>query len=163
MLNFPVMRIAFSGLIAIVCLSSGCHLLPNGSSMDRTQAQKLSDSYMSDMVADRVDVALEKMEPQFIQAAGGKANAEAGLRDLFNYCGRPLESELRHEETGFFLSADGRKAPMRGFYYSGKTTQHPKGVCFFAVRVVPGGINGMRVVNFGPLKLLTGQLPDWAR
>jgi hypothetical protein len=157
------MRITSLGLIAIVCFFSGCHLLPNGSSMDRAQAQRLSDSYMSDMVADRVDLALDKMEPQFLQAAGGKAKAEAGLRDLFNYCGRPLESELRHEETGVFLSADGRKAPMRGFYYSGKTTQNPKGVCFFAVRVVRGDNNGMRVVNFGPLKLLTGQLPDWAR
>ena len=131
--------------------------------MDRVQAQKVSDSYMSDLVADRVDLALDEMEPQFLQAAGGKAKAEAGLRSLFDYCGRPLESELRHEETGFFLYADGRKAPMRGFYYSGKTTQHPKGVCFFAVKVVPGHEKEIRVVSFGPLKLLTGQLPEWAR
>jgi hypothetical protein len=51
---------------------------------------------------------------------------------------------------------------MRGFYYSGKTTQHPKGVCFFAVRVVPSE-KGMKLANFGPLKLLSGQLPEWAR
>jgi hypothetical protein len=163
MLDFPVMRIISFGLIAIVCVLSGCHLLPNGSSMDRAQAQKVSDSYMSDLVADRVDLALDKMEPQFVQAAGGKAKAEAGLRNLFNYCGRPLENELRHEETGFFVYGDGRRAPMRAFFYSGKTDQHPKGVCFFAVRVAPGDNNRMRVVNFGPLKLLTGQLPDWAR
>jgi hypothetical protein len=127
-----------------------------------SEGQKVSDSYMSNLVADRVDLALDKMEPQFLQAAGGKTKAEAALQDLFNYCGRPLESELRHEETGFFLGADGRRAPMRGFYYSGRTTQHPKGVCFFAVNVVPGE-NGMKVVSFGPLKLLTGQLPEWAR
>jgi hypothetical protein len=116
---------------------------------------------MSDLVADRVDLALNKMETQFVQAAGGKTKAEAGVRELFNYCGRPLESELRHGETGFFLYADGRRAPMRGFYYSGKTTQNPKGVCFFAVRVVPGE-KGMKVVSFGPLKLVSGQLPEWA-
>jgi len=39
---------------------------------------------------------------------------------------------------------------MRAFFYAGKTTQHPKGVCFFAVRVVPGG-KGMKVVGFGPV------------
>ncbi len=39
--------------------------------MDRTEAQKVSDSYMSDLVADRVDLALDKMEPQFLQAANG--------------------------------------------------------------------------------------------
>src|SRR6266404_6499979 len=145
MLDFLVMRIISFGLIAIVCVLSGCHLLPNGSSMDRAHAQKVSDSYMSDLVADRVDLALDKMELEFMQAAGGKTKAETILRNLFNYCGRPLERELRHEETGFFLYGDGRRAPMRGFYYSGRTTQHPKGVCFFAVKVVPGE-NGMRVV-----------------
>jgi len=162
MLNLVVMRIALLAFIAIVSVLSGCHLLPDGSSMDHAEAQKVSDSYMSYLIADRVDLALDKMEPQFLQAAGGKTKAETGIRDLFKYCGRPLESELRHEDTGFFLYGDGRKAPMRGFYYSGKTTQNPKGVCFFAVRVVPGE-SGMRVVNFGPLKLVTGQLPEWAR
>jgi hypothetical protein len=156
------MRITLFAYLAIVAVVGGCHVMPNGSSMDRAEAQTVSDSYMSDLVADRVDLALDKMEPEFLQAAGGKTKAEAGLRDLFNYCGRPLEWELRHEETGFFLYGDGRRAPLRGFYYSGKTTQNPKGVCFFAVKVVPGK-NGMKVVSFGPLKLLTGQLPEWAR
>jgi hypothetical protein len=156
------MRITPFVFIAIVSVFSGCHLLPNGSSIDHEEAQKSSDSYMSDLVADRVDLALGKMGPQFLQGAGGKSKAEAGLRNLFDYCGRPLESELRHEDTGFFLYGDGTRAPMRGFYYSGKTTKHPKGICFFAVRVVPAE-NGLEVVSFGPLKLLGGELPEWAR
>jgi hypothetical protein len=36
------------------------------------------------------------------------------------------------------------------------------GLSVCAVRVVPGQ-DGMKVVGFGPLKLLTGQLPEWAR
>ena len=71
---------------------------------------------MSDLVADRVNLALNKTTPQFLQAAGGKTKAEAGVRELFDYCGRPLESELRHEETGFFAAADGRRLPMRAFF-----------------------------------------------
>src|SRR5258708_10488522 len=148
-------------IVAVFSLG-GTHLMSNGSSMDHAEAQKVSDSYMSDLIADRVDFALDKMEPEFLQAAGGKTKAESGLRELFNYCGRPLESELRHEETGFFAGADGRRLPMRAFFYAGKTTQHPKGVCFFAVRVVPGG-DGMKVLGFGPLKLVSGELPEWAR
>jgi hypothetical protein len=154
------MRIALLLFIVTVCMLNGCYV--SGPSMNRVEAQKMSDSYMSDLIADRVDLAIDKMEDQFIQAAGGKANAEAGLRNLFNYCGRPLESELRHEDSGSYLYADGRTAPVLGFYYSGKTTQHPNGVCFFAVRVVPGK-TGVRVVSFGPLKLLSGELPEWAR
>ena len=157
------MRLTVVVGIMSVAIFSGCMKMTNGSSMDRAAAQKVSDSYMSDLVADRVDLALDKMEPEFIQAAGGKKKAEAALRSLFDYCGRPLNSEMRHDETGFFAYTDGRKpAPMRAFFYSGKTTQFEKGVCLFAVRVVPED-SGMRVVNFGPLKLTSGELPEWAR
>jgi hypothetical protein len=156
------MRIILLVCLITVSLLTGCHLSSNGSSLNDTEAQKLSNSYMSDLVADRVDLALDKMGPDFLRAVGGKAKGEVALRNLLNYCGRPLESELRHEDSGIFTYADGRQAPMRGFYYSGRTTQHPKGVCFFAVRVVPAQ-NGMKVVNFGPLTLQGGQLPEWAR
>jgi hypothetical protein len=156
------MRLISPVFVLLVFVVAGCGLILNGSSMDRAKAQSISDSYMSNLVADRVDLALDKMGPQFLEAAGGKTKAEAGLRNLFDYCGRPLESELRHEETGIFTYTDGRTVPMRAFFYSGKTTQHPKGVCFFAVRVVPAP-DGMKVVNFGPLKLIAGKLPEWAR
>jgi hypothetical protein len=157
------MRLTAVVAFMTVAIFSGCSKMTNGSSVDRATSQKLSDSYMSDLVADRVDLALDKMEPEFIEAAGGKTKAEAALRSLFDYCGRPLNSEMKHDETGFYSYADGRKpAPMRAFFYSGKTTQYEKGVCFFAVRVVPEE-SGMKVVNFGPLKLISGQLPDWAR
>jgi hypothetical protein len=59
--------------IVSVYLLGGCHLIPNGSSMDHAEAQKVSDSYMSDLAADRVDVALDKMETEAVQAAGGKS------------------------------------------------------------------------------------------
>jgi len=118
---------------------------------------------MSDLVADHIDVVTDKMGPKFIAAAGGKPQAEEKIRELLNYCGRPLESELRHEETGVWTYVDGRSpAPLRMFVYSGKTTQNPKGVCFFAVRVVAGK-NGAELINFGPLKLTSGELPEWAR
>jgi len=162
MLDSQFMRHVFWTWLAMVPMSIGCGVLPNGSSMDHAQAQRLSDAYMANLIADRVDLAVDKMELTNPQDAQGRAKTEELIRGLFSYCGRPLESELRHEETGFFLYADGRKAPMRAFFYSGKTTQFSKGVCFFAVRVVPGQ-GGMRVVNFGPLKLISGQLPEWAR
>jgi hypothetical protein len=162
MLDLASMRLISLVFVLLAFIGTGCGLIVNGSSMDHAKAQSLSDSYMSNLVADRVDLALDKMGPEFLEAAGGKTKAEAGLRNLFDYCGRPLESELRHEETGSFMYADGRTVPMRAFFYSGKTTQHSKGVCFFAVRVVPAP-NGIKVVNFGPLKLIAGKLPEWAR
>jgi hypothetical protein len=149
--GFDAVRIIPLIFAAVLWTVSGCHQEPTGSSMDRTQAKAVSDSYMADLVADRVDLAVDGMEAQFIQSAGGNAKAGAQPRVLFDYCGRPLESELSREETGIFVYGDGHRAPMRAFYYSGRTTQQPKGVCLFAVRVVPGE-NGIKVVNFGPLK-----------
>src|SRR5712692_975610 len=140
-----------------------CGLAPscNRSSINRAAAQKVSDSFMSDLVADWVGDALNKMEPEFVQTTG-RAEAEAQLRKLFEYCGRPLDSEIKHDEVGFKLYVDGRRKPMRKFYYAATTTQHPKGECFFSVEVVPDQV-GLKVTSFGPLKLLSGQLPEWLR
>ena len=156
------MRTILTSCSLVLALLSGCGTVPNGASINHAQAQNLSDEYMADLLADHVDRSLDKMGAAFVDSAGGRAKFESATRDLFNYCGRPLGSELRHEETGFFADTDGRKLPMRIFVYSGKTTQHPEGVCFFAVRVVEDSA-GIRVLGFGPLKLTSGELPDWAR
>jgi hypothetical protein len=115
MLDLEVMRIPSLVFIATISLLSGCNLLPNGSSMDYGEARKVSDSYTSDLVADHVGQALDKMELQAVQAAGGKAKAEAALRGLFDYCGRPLESELRHDDTGFSLAQMVEERPHAAF------------------------------------------------
>ena len=155
------MRFAAAGCCLLLATLVGCHLAPSGSSMDRAEAESTSAAFMSDLISDRVDLAIAKMEPEFAQEAG-RANAEKLFQQMFDYCGRPLEAEMRHDEIGFVNYADGRQKPMRAFFYSGKTTQHEKGACFFAVRIVPSG-KGMSVVNFGPLKLMSGELPDWAK
>jgi hypothetical protein len=156
------MRTVLTACSLVFVLLSGCGILPNGASINHAQAQSLSDQYMADLVADRVDLSLDKMGATFVESAGGRVKMETAIRDLFNYCGRPLERELRHEETGFFATTDGRRLPMRMFVYSGKTTQNPKGVCFFSVRVVEDKA-GIRVLAFGPLKLVSGKFPAWAR
>ena len=124
-------------------------------------AQKVSDSFMAYLVADRVNDAVGEMEPEMFQWAR-REQVEAQIRKLFDYCGRPLNSELKHDEIGFKLYLSGHKKPMRKFYYAASTTQYQKGVCFFAVEVVPVK-NGLGVTTFGPLKLLSGNLPEWLR
>jgi len=51
--------------IQLVCVSAslvlgGCSSVPNGSSIDHAAAQKVADSFMADLVADRADSALEQ-------------------------------------------------------------------------------------------------------
>jgi hypothetical protein len=148
-----------TGIIVALLALTACK---NGSSMDRAAAQKLSDSFMSDLVANRVNDAVSKMEPEVVQTLG-KDQAEAAIRKLFDYCGRPLDSEFKHDETGFKVYLNGHQKPMRKFYYAASTTQYPKkGECFFAVEVVPADA-GFKVTTFGPLRLQSGQLPEWAR
>jgi hypothetical protein len=147
--------------VLVSLVLGGCSSVPNGSSIDRAAAQKVADSFMADLVADRVDGALDKMESEFVHQTG-RAQAEAGVRNLFSYCGRPLDREFKHDEIGFKVYPDGRRKPMRKFYYAATTTQHPKGECFFSVEVVPDE-GSFRVTSFGPLALQSGQLPDWLK
>ena len=116
-------RIVVSTVVVALLALTACK---SGSSIDRTRAQKVSDSFMSDLVADRVNDAVVKMDPEIVQSLG-QAQAEAAIRKLFDYCGRPLDSE-----------------------------------CFFAVEVVPADA-GFKVTTFGPLRLQSGQLPEWLR
>lgn len=154
-------RSAVSVILAALMLCA-CNFLPNGSSIDYTAAQKVADSFMADLVGNRVNEAIEKMEPELVRQAGGPAKTEAAISNLFNYCGKPLDYQLKHDEVGFKIYLDGQKKPMRKFYYAAATTQHPKGVCFFSVAVVPDQGN-LRVAEFGPLTLKSGQLPEWLK
>lgn len=130
----------------------------SGADIDRAAARKVSDSFMSLLASNHVDDAIREMDSPVLSA--GREQVEAQLRKLFDYCGRPLDSEFKHDESGYRVYATGRPKPMRKFYYAAATTQYQKGVCFFAIEVVPDG-NDMRVASFGPMKLLSGQLPDY--
>jgi hypothetical protein len=144
-------------LLSLIALP-GCK---SDSSIDRTAAQKVSDSFMGYVAADRVSEAVGEMEPEIFQNAR-REQVEAQVRKLFDYCGRPLDSEFKHDEIGFKVYANGRQKPMRKFYYAANTTQHRKGVCFFAIEVVPAQ-SDLKVTTFGPLMLQSGQLPEWLR
>ncbi len=78
------------GLVVALLALSACK---TGSTIDRAAAQKVSDSFMSNLAADRVKDAVNKMEPEFVQTAG-QDQAEAAIRKLFDYCGRPLDTEF---------------------------------------------------------------------
>ena len=149
------------GLLAVIVSALGLIGCKSGSSIDRVAAQKVSDSFMAYLVADRVDDAVGEMEPEMFKSATHE-QVEAQIRKLFDYCGRPLDSELKHDEIGFKVYVSGNKNPMRKFYYAARTSQYPKGVCFFSVEVVPTQ-NGLGVTTFGPLRLQSGELPQWAR
>lgn len=153
-----IRRNALFCVLASFLILSACR---SGQSIDRTEAKRVSDTFMSYLASDRVSDAVAEVEPDSVQSVG-REKAEAQIRKLFDYCGRPLDSEFKHDEIGFRVYLNGRQKPMRKFYYAANTTTNKKGVCFFAVEVVPNG-SGLKVASFGPLKLLSGQLPDYLR
>ena len=59
---------------------SGCK---SGSSIDREAAQKVSDSFMAYLVADRVNDAVGEMEPEMFNWATHD-QVEAEIRKLFD-------------------------------------------------------------------------------
>jgi hypothetical protein len=144
-------RCGFLAVLISALALTGCK---SGASIDCVGAKKVSDSFMAYLVADRVNDAVGEMDPEMFQW-GRREEVEAKMRTLFDYCGRPLDSEFKHDEVGFKMYVSGHEKPMRKFYYAAKTTQYPKGVCFFSVEVVPVD-NGFGITTFGPLRLQSG-------
>jgi hypothetical protein len=150
-------------LLFICWVVSGLVAAQQQKKSDSADWRKVADLFMADLVANRIDKAVERFEPEFISSVGGKPKAKGTVEQLFAYCGRPLDSEFKHEEQGFKQYLSGGRKEMRKFYYAATTNQYAKGVCFFAVEVVPADEGGHRVTTFGPLKLQSGQLPDWLK
>ncbi|MBZ5608115.1 MAG: hypothetical protein LAP38_07655 [Acidobacteriia bacterium] len=120
--------------------------------------KKTAESFMNDLVTNHIDDALDLMEPDFIKAVGSRSKAKSALERLFDYCGRPLDSQFQHEERGFKVYLDGRRKEMHKFFYDATTNQYPKGVCFFAIDVVSNGTGGeYKVTTVGPLKRAGGR------
>jgi len=113
---------------------------------------------MDDLVARRLDDAVDLMEVGFVKAIGGRSSAKSAIEHLFEYCGRPLDSQFQHEERGFKVYPDGKRKEMHKFFYDAATNQFAKGVCVFAVDIVPGDTGtGYKVTTFGPLKRMGGR------
>ena len=140
------------GVLFTVILG-GCGHKTTDSSIDITAAHQLSDAFMADLIAHRTDSALDKMEPEFTRMANRSEFARQ-LTTLFQYCGWPLDSELKDVQSGLKIYTDGHKNPTRKFIYAA-TSQSPKGQCYFSVEVVPNG-NALKVTSFGPLKVTSG-------
>jgi hypothetical protein len=134
--------VGLTAVLAIIVLGLS---LSCTSQVDRAGAKALSDSFMADLVENRLDDALSKMDPAFIQKAGGREKAIGLMQTIFNYCGHPLSSTYWRDEVGVH-SLDGRTKPMRSFLYATPTTQRPEGGCYYRVNVVPGDQGGYSVV-----------------
>jgi hypothetical protein len=141
-----------SGMLLV--LTVGCGHRTNRSSIDPAAAQKLSDAFISDLVAHRTDAAFDKMEPEFTNIVN-RSDFAPQLEKLFQYCGWPLDSELKQVGTGTKVYGDGHTNPIRKFTYAAATNQYPKGQCYFSVDVAPS-VNTLRVTTFGPLKVTSG-------
>lgn len=84
---------------------------------------------MAYLASDRVSDALGEMEG--VETAQ-RTQVEARVRKLFDYCGRPLNSEFKHDEIGVRMYATDRQKPMRKFYYAADTTRYRKACAFSA-------------------------------
>src|ERR1700751_1379858 len=83
-------------LVAALALG-GCK---SSGPIDRSAAKSVSDVFMSYLASNRVNDAVGEMEQGFLPG-GTRERAEVEIRKLFDYCGRPLDSEFKHDEVGF--------------------------------------------------------------
>jgi hypothetical protein len=111
---------------------------------------------MSDLIAHRTDDAFDEMEPEFTKMVN-RSDFGPQLEKLFQYCGWPLDSELKQVGSGVKVYADGHTNPTRKFTYAATTNRYSKGVCYFSIEVAPSG-SSLKVTTFGPLKATSGNL-----
>jgi hypothetical protein len=148
------MSVQMLSRMLLVLTLSGCGSKTSRPVIDLVSAQRLSDSFMSDLIAHRTDAAFDKMEPQF-QKMVSRSEFAPQLEKLFQYCGWPLDSERKDVGIGTKVYLDGHTNPIRKFTYTASTNQFPKGQCFFSVDVAPSG-DTLKVTSFGPLKAIPG-------
>ena len=107
-MNGSSSRISRCGLLTFLISTLALTGCKSGASIDRTAAKKVSDSFIAYLVADRVNDAVGEMEPEMFQSAT-REQVEVQIRKLFDYCGRPLDSEFKHDEIGMKVYVSGRR------------------------------------------------------
>jgi hypothetical protein len=142
------------GELVVFVMLTGCGHPAGSSSIEMAAAQKVSESFMSDLIAHRTDDAFDEMEPEFTKMVN-RSDFGPQLEKLFQYCGWPLDSELKQVGSGVKVYADGHTNPTRKFTYAATTNQYSKGVCYFSIDVAPSGTS-LKVTTFGPLKVTSG-------
>src|SRR6266850_566699 len=95
------------GCVLFALALAGCG---HSRDIDMAAARKLSDAFMADWIAHRSDSALDKMEPAFTGMIN-RSDFAPQLEKLSNYCGWPLDIELKDIQRGFKIYTDGHKNP----------------------------------------------------
>jgi hypothetical protein len=133
-------------LFYLLLVFNGCHPV----TVDGAAARKLSDEFMSDMIAHHADAAFDKMESEFRKEVN-RSDFASQVEKRSQYCGWPFDSELKGTQPGFKTFIDGHTSPTLRFTYATRTNQTPKSHCFFSIEILQAG-NTVNVTSFGPLK-----------
>jgi hypothetical protein len=113
------------------------------------QAKSLADSFMSDLVANRLEDASRKM---FVDMGHDKT-AEA-IDSAFRICGHPTDGKFDHTQLGEFTTENGSKTPMRKLYYFTPTTENPEGRCSFFFEVIADRNGKYKIASLGVSKAI---------
>ena len=108
----------------------------DSASLEHQEASDFSRSLVDAMIGDDYRGVYDKMERAF-QSAVPEDQIRPMLDEMYaTYGGRPLEAELKAEETGYRLYAGERKR-VHKFWYSLRTSQQDKGVYSLFVEIYP--------------------------
>lgn len=116
-------------------------------------ARKLADSFMFDVIQNRISDALEKFEGPYLDLPGRSKVRPELIKSVVNSCGAPLNMKIVNDgspNVGESISAEGEKHVVYTFIYSAQTTRpkRPNRPAQFTVSVEVVGENEY-VVGFG--------------
>jgi hypothetical protein len=143
--------------VCVIFLACGSHVnVPAESAIDSQKARMFSDSLVDDIIHDRRQDILAKLDVDFRKSTSPQS-FDTSIQAFIDIYGRPLECAYKSNFLGYKLDLGGKK-PMRKFWYSAKTTKYPTGYYLF-VEVVPNG-EALRTTGFGLVTFPMGAPPN---
>ena len=110
---FLVLTVALLGLRIATAAQSG--------RFDTREAKKVSDSFMADLVANRLSDASQQLKSSSL-----KVDSQI-LNNMLDSCGRPLEAKAENNGVmGDDISGDGRTIPALTFLYLCTRSDHKR-------------------------------------
>ena len=145
-------------LIPSLILILGCsrQTSAGGSSLDQEAARRFSDTLADDLIGDRRDEIINKLDGDLKKTMDARG-LRGALDAMISLFGQPTECKYKADELGYKISSSGRRA-MRKFWYSAKTTKHPEGYYLF-VEVVQEGAE-LRTTGFSIVTFPGGAPPN---
>ncbi len=105
------------------------------STLDQQKAREFSDKVVKALIENQ-QKELRQMGEQVMRNSVSEKDFKVMLEKVFSTYGKPLEVKFKSDSLGYRVYEDGKRKPVRKFWYSVQTTKNEDGQYLFT-EIVP--------------------------